>query len=190
MQGPLIRTAVLALATGASLATAAVVPTTASAQDYYRSDCSRQRSSNAVGGAIVGGIAGALIGNGVASRGSRGAGTAIGAGVGAAVGAGVGSSSTDCYDGRSSYDYNRSSDYNRSYDYNRGYDYDRSYYNNYSTPSSSYYDSYSTPSRSYYNSYSSPSSSYDYSGYYGSRQTTPDYYRSTSPGDYYSGYDY
>ena len=146
MQGSLKRAAVLALATGASLASAAVLPATASAQEYYGYDqCSHQRSGNTVAGAIIGGIAGAAIG----------------------------SSSTRCYD-RSGYDYDRSYDYNRTYD-NRSYsypsssyDYNRSYYNSYPSSSYDYNNSYYYGSRQttpdYYHS-TSPSYYYSGDGY-------------------------
>jgi len=160
MQGPLTRVAILALAAGASLASAIALPGAASAQTYgdYRAyqDCRSQQAGNAVGGAIVGGLIGGVIGNSVAGRGDRGAGTAVGAGVGAAVGAGVGSSSTNCYDGPTRYDYNRS-----------GYDYDRGDYR---------YDDGSYRDDRRYQGGSS------YPGYY---QTDPDYPTGPYGGDSY-----
>ena len=173
MQGPLTRAAILALATGASLASATALPTAASAQDYNSYQCNRERSGNTVAGAIIGGIAGAAIGNSVAGRGDRGTGTVVGGALGATVGAGVGSSSTRCYDAPSRYDYQRR-DYDSRYDYSTtpSYSYDRS-------------DSY-TPSYSYdrSNSYT-PSYSYDRSYYRGN--SSPDYYQSTP--SYSSSYD-
>ncbi len=72
MQGSLTRVVVLALAAGTALASAAVAPATASAQNYddYRAyqDCRSQQAGNAVGGAIVGGVIGGVLGNSLAGR--------------------------------------------------------------------------------------------------------------------------
>ena len=86
----------IALLAAASFA-ASAAPTLTSAQPYdgryAYDDCRDQRGSNALGGAIIGGIAGALIGHGVSGYHERGSGTAAGAVIGGTAGAAIGASS-------------------------------------------------------------------------------------------------
>ena len=74
----------------ASLAT----PLSAQAQDYRNANCSD--GSNAVLGAIAGGVAGAAIGDGVARRGQSTEIGILGAIIGGVAGAAVGDSISDC----------------------------------------------------------------------------------------------
>lgn len=101
------RRAVMAVA-GAALVAGALVPATASAQQYqgsYYDPCQRDQTGRQVVGAIVGGLAGMALGNNVVNdqridrwgrRRDNDTGATIGALVGAGVGANIGRNSAAC----------------------------------------------------------------------------------------------
>lgn len=113
--------ALLAIAT---VAGAAAIPATASAQSYAYDQCQRDNANRGLAGGAIGGLAGGVIGNQASARGRHTENTLLGAAIGGVAGALIGRGNTSCPP-PSGYAYDNAPPpapvYDRSYD-NRGYD--------------------------------------------------------------------
>ena len=82
---------------------------------YADTGCRDRRSSNGVGGGLIGGIAGAVIGSNVAARHNRTGGAIIGGVVGGLAGNAIGRSTVHCDGSGSYYSYNNTRAYDQRY---------------------------------------------------------------------------
>jgi hypothetical protein len=80
----------------ATLAGAAALPATASAQDYGYDQCRRDNSNRGLAGGAIGGLAGGVIGNQASARGRHTENTLLGMAIGGIAGALIGRGDTSC----------------------------------------------------------------------------------------------